>query len=105
MAVVLAFGVSSCSRGSSTADGGEDAGVVVIDICDAFTEVAAACPLPSSIRCFPLCEAGGCFCRPTAQGPRWECETDLSCVPDCAPVDYPCQDTGVEGDGGEGGSD
>ena len=49
MAVVVALGLSSCNRGSSAPDGGEDAAVAVIDICDAFTEVAAPCPLPSSI--------------------------------------------------------
>jgi len=88
-ALLLATPVG-CTGGAAAPDGGVDASIVVIDVCDAFTGVDTACPLASPVRCFALCEAGGCFCRATPAGPRWACETDLSCVPDCGPLDDGC---------------
>jgi hypothetical protein len=101
LGVVLALGSAACSRNNAAADDGgiDDAAATVIDICDAFTGVGTSCPLASPVQCFPECEAGGCFCRPTATGPQWACETDLSCIPDCAPIDDACP-VAVEGDGG-----
>jgi len=105
VAIVLAIASAACSRGGAVADAGEDGATPLLDICDAFTEVGTACPLASPVRCFPECEAGGCFCRATSEGPRWACETDLSCVPDCAPIDDACGVTGPAGDAGGGDSD
>jgi hypothetical protein len=84
-----------CSTSESSPDGGEgvgrsDAPPTVIDLCDAFTTVGARCPLESPVRCFPECEAGGCYCRPGEGGVVWACVTDLSCVPDCGPLDDGC---------------
>lgn len=73
-------------------DGGTDAGEA-FDLCDAFTTVGSACPSASPTRCFPMCDAGGCFCRATAGGPQWACTTDLSCLPPCAPIDDACAAT------------
>jgi hypothetical protein len=87
------FALAACGGGAvATSDGGmqDDATVVAIDVCGAFTHVGAACPLPSPIRCFPLCQAGGCFCRVSDGGPTWLCVTDLSCTPDCGPLDDAC---------------
>jgi hypothetical protein len=58
-----------------------------IDLCDAFTGVGTSCPGASPLVCFPMCEAGGCFCRETPDGPQWACVTDRSCEPTCAPID------------------
>ena len=71
---------------------GDDATYRAVDVCDAFTAVGSVVsrPLASPVRCFPLCEVGGCSCRPTSAGPRWTCETDLSCIPDCGPIDDAC---------------
>jgi hypothetical protein len=86
--LLLALG-AGCTSGGAAGDGGADA-PAVIDVCDAFTGVDTACPLASPVRCFALCEAGGCSCLATPHGPRWGCETDLSCVPDCGPLDDGC---------------
>jgi len=54
-----------------------------------------------------------------AQGPRWTCESDLSCLADCAPLDDGCapptgddggddgtgDDSAGETGGGDGGGD
>jgi len=72
----------------STVESGDDAAEPLI--CTEFTEAGAPCPTPSPVRCFPECEAGGCFCTATPQGPRWTCESDLSCLADCAPLDDGC---------------
>ncbi len=88
----------SCDRAGSDSgeggalDGGTDAGEA-FDLCDAFTTVGSACPTASPTRCFPMCDAGGCFCRATAGGPQWACTTDLSCLPPCAPIDDACAAT------------
>jgi hypothetical protein len=84
-----------CSTSASTPAGGADAGTddappAILDICDAFTGVGARCPLESPVRCFPECEAGGCYCGPGDAGAVWACVTDLSCVPDCGPLDDGC---------------
>jgi hypothetical protein len=71
---------------------------------DAFTGVGSACPAASPLRCFPLCEAGGCSCNETDNGPRWACVTDLSCLPQCAPLDDACaSDAGDVSDAGDAG--
>jgi len=90
---------SGCSSSSPPGDGGADATSPPGDsasgdattICDEFTEAGALCPGASALRCFPICDAGGCFCRLTpGGGPRWVCVTDTTCLPDCAPVDPTC---------------
>ena len=83
-------GCAGCAGSGASPDGGADAPVSVIDVCDAFTGVDTACPLASPVRCFAACDSGGCSCRPTPAGARWACETDLSCVPDCGPLDDGC---------------
>jgi hypothetical protein len=125
--LILAFALAGTSlaptacNGSSSADGGEggdessgddeDTGPLEASeplICTEFTEAGAPCSLPSPVRCFPECETGGCSCTATAAGPRWRCQTDLSCMPDCAPVDDGCSpaspgevdDAGSAADGG-----
>jgi len=67
-----------------------DASAPGVDLCDAFTGVDTACPIASPTRCFPDCDAGGCYCRATEAGPRWACVTDLSCMPSCAPIEDGC---------------
>jgi hypothetical protein len=109
--LVLALGGVGCGGDDAASDGGSDATVDAFDLCDAFTEVGAACPFASPLRCFPTCEAGGCFCRATSGGPQWTCQVDVSCLPDCAPLDDGCasgnpgDDGGADtgDDGGEGG--
>ena len=94
----LACACAGCSSGTKTSP---DAGIVDADISDAaasvdpcdidaFTGVGTACRAPSPVVCFPLCEAGGCSCDETPDGPRWSCVTDLSCQPACAPTDDAC---------------
>ena len=96
-AAVLAAGLATegCHGASSANDGeAEDAMTPPFDgqpaICAEFTEAGAPCPLVSPVRCFPECDAGGCFCLSTPAGARWTCRTDLSCVADCAPIDDGC---------------
>jgi hypothetical protein len=55
------------------------------DPCDTYTALGEACDVPPTVRCFPLCETGGCFCRSGASGRVWVCENDFSCFPDAAP--------------------
>jgi hypothetical protein len=96
----LAIGVlGGCSSSSAPDDGGADAttagdspsGAEASTICDEFTEAGAPCPGASPLRCFPLCDAGGCYCRVTpGGGPHWVCVTDTTCLPDCAPIDPTC---------------
>src|SRR5271165_4381295 len=78
---------SSASGGDggadATTDSGDDASEPLI--CTEFTEAGAPCSTPSPLRCFAECEAGGCSCTATPQGPRWTCQSDLSCLADCAP--------------------
>ncbi len=83
---------AGCSTSASPSDagGGADAAPALTDLCDAFTSVGARCPLESPVRCFPECEAGGCYCGPGDGGAVWSCVTDLSCVPDCGPLDDGC---------------
>jgi hypothetical protein len=82
---------AGCTGGSSAeADAGADAGYRTIDICDAFTGVDSVCPMASPVRCFAYCEAGGCYCSVTAAGARWSCVIDMSCTPDCGPLDDGC---------------
>lgn len=95
----------------ATTESGDDASEP--PICMEFTEPGSPCSAPSPVRCFPECEAGGCYCSATAQGPRWTCQSDLSCLADCAPLDDGCtppmgDDGGDDGPGddssGEAGS-
>ena len=86
---------AGCSTSASNPDGGEggssgDGAPAILDICDAFTSVGDRCPLESPVRCFPECEAGGCYCARGDGGAVWACATDLSCVPDCGPLDDGC---------------
>jgi hypothetical protein len=89
----LLGGCNGSSDGSDASAGDDaapsDATSSAFDLCDAFTGVGTACPVASPERCFPLCEAGGCFCSATDGGPRWSCVNDLSCQPPCSPLD-PC---------------
>jgi hypothetical protein len=84
----LALACAGCGgdHAASTEAGPADA-QAPIDICDAFTGVGTACPAASPRVCFPMCEAGGCFCSETADGPVWGCVTDRSCEQACAPLD------------------
>jgi hypothetical protein len=100
-----------------TLESGDDAAEPLI--CTEFTAPGSPCSTPSPVRCFPECEAGGCSCTATAQGPRWTCESDLSCLADCAPLDDGCasptgddggddgtgDDSAGETGGGDGGGD
>jgi hypothetical protein len=86
---------------ATTGEGGDDAAEPLI--CMEFTEAGAPCSAPSPVRCFAECEAGGCYCRATPQGPRWTCESDLSCLADCAPLDDGCA-TPIGDDGGDDGA-
>ena len=108
--VAVALGLAGASLtptacdNASSADGGggtgdesatDDEGTGPLEasepaICTEFTEAGAPCALPSPVRCFPECTAGGCSCMATPVGPRWRCQTDLSCLPDCAPIDDGC---------------
>ncbi len=88
--VCVAVAGPGCSTAGAVSDAGADGSYTVIDVCDAFTGVGTSCPLASPVRCFPACEASGCFCTGTHAGARWTCQTDLSCVPDCGPLDDGC---------------
>jgi hypothetical protein len=108
--VALTGGAPACSSGSAAGDAGpSDATTAPSDgepvICTQFTSAGDPCPTPSPVRCFPECEAGGCYCTQTSSGARWVCQTDLSCMPDCAPVDDGCSPVPTGGDDGGGGSD
>jgi hypothetical protein len=88
-------GPSAADGGTGDEQGGDDEGIGPDDagepvICTEFTEAGAPCAVPSPVRCFPECDAGGCFCSATAVGPRWSCLSDFSCMPDCAPIDDAC---------------
>jgi hypothetical protein len=91
-----------------TIEGGDDASEPLI--CTEFTGVGEPCSTPSPVRCFAECEAGGCYCTATANGARWTCQTDLSCLADCAPIDDGCSpplgdDAGDDGSGDDSASD
>jgi hypothetical protein len=114
--VTLGAVVVACSGGSQapSGDGGSPIDATQVtdgepEICTEFTEAGAPCSRVSPVRCFAECTTGGCSCQTTPAGPRWTCVTDLSCVPDCAPVDEACspQQGGDDGsatdDGGEAG--
>jgi hypothetical protein len=95
LSAALRLAALGCSPSNASSDASEDAGAEDADggsysICDAFTAVGHECPLASPFRCFPECEVGGCYCESTADGPRWGCVTDLSCIPDCAPIEENC---------------
>jgi len=105
----IALSLESAGCHGNESDGGEDvvAEDVIVDVvtvCDDFTEAGAPCSMASPLVCFPMCEAGGCRCHATAAGPRWECTTDLSCLPDCAPIDDACLAGAVE-DAGDAQTD
>src|SRR5579859_6600594 len=113
--VTVAAVAVACSAGSqapSDAGAPVDANALTDGepaICAEFTEAGAACSRVSPVRCFAECVTGGCSCTATPAGPRWTCITDLSCVPDCAPIDDACgqpqsgDDGSTTGDGGEAG--
>jgi hypothetical protein len=121
LALALILGLpGACSDSNGAAgDGGADVTAADGDdaaepaICLEFTEAGAPCSTASPVRCFAECEAGGCSCMATSQGPRWACQSDLSCMPDCGPLDDGCSPPGddsgddVTGDdaGDEGGGD
>jgi hypothetical protein len=116
LAVALALPWACSGSGASGGDGGADATTEGGDdaaeplICTEFTEAGAPCSTPSPVRCFAECEAGGCSCTATPQGPRWSCHSDQSCMADCAPLDDGCgppmgDDGGDEGIGDDGGGD
>jgi len=113
---------TACAQSDSDDDGGDDGfddqDVVVLGddspagpddaaeplICTQFTAAGSPCPTASPVLCFQECEAGGCTCRAMPGGPRWVCVTDLSCVPDCAPVDDGCSTAPSEDGGAADGS-
>jgi hypothetical protein len=83
--------MASCKGGGSA--GPEEAGVEAEAtgdaseplLCMQFSQIGDPCPAPSPVRCFPQCDAGGCFCTSSGSGPpTWVCQTDLSCVPDAS---------------------
>jgi hypothetical protein len=88
----LALACAGCTGDSGgTSDAGGDATMEAADICDMFTKVGDPCPQANPTRCFPMCDAGGCYCAVgMGGGPTWKCTSDFSCVPDCAPVDDAC---------------
>ena len=93
LALALWLAAAGChsDEAAAPAEGGlADARAAAVDLCDAFTGVGTACPAAGPQICFPMCEAGGCFCSDTADGPRWGCVTDRSCEPPCAPLDDAC---------------
>ena len=105
LAVCLTFTalLPGCAKNDAGADGGPtDAEPPVIDLCDAFTGVGSTCPLASPVVCFPMCEAGGCSCSDTPDGPRWGCVTDRSCEQVCAPIDDACATDEGSTDAGPG---
>jgi hypothetical protein len=96
----LMLGSLSCHGGDTSAvDAASDTTAQAIDLCDAFSGVDTSCPIASPLRCFALCEASGCFCRATPSGPRWDCVIDLSCQPDCGPLDDGCAPSAASDDG------
>ncbi|HTB75673.1 MAG TPA: hypothetical protein VK762_20620 [Polyangiaceae bacterium] len=79
---------AGCANHDSTeAEAGPADAQAPFDLCDAFTGVGTACPGASPLVCFPMCEAGGCSCSESPDGPRWGCVTDVSCQPSCAPIE------------------
>jgi hypothetical protein len=95
--VFLTLAIASASLGcggdhAEAAEAGPEDATAAVNVCDidAFTGVGTACPAPSALVCFPQCEAGGCSCQATPDGPRWACVTDRSCLPSCAPIDDAC---------------
>jgi hypothetical protein len=110
--LLLAGALTGCNGGSGdSGDGGPyDATALPGDseplICQQFTDAGLPCSPPSPVLCFAECEAGGCRCSETPEGPRWVCTTDLSCIPDCAPIDDGCSPvpTGDDGSGGDDGA-
>ena len=103
-AAVLASSCKGASSGTASEAGvedgsGDDASEPAI--CMQFSAVGDPCPTASPVRCFPECDSGGCFCKSTGTGgpPRWACTVDLSCVPDCAPLDDGCSPATTGDDG------
>jgi hypothetical protein len=106
--VLLAWATSlaACGGDDTASDSGADAtgggaetssGEAGATICDEFTEAGAPCLGPSALRCFPLCDTGGYYCRATpGGGAHWVCVTDTTCLPDCAPIDEACMSAGGE---------
>ncbi|HEY8039191.1 MAG TPA: hypothetical protein VIF15_05325 [Polyangiaceae bacterium] len=102
---LAASALAACSSDEAATDAGVvDATVDALDLCGSFTDVGSPCPQVSPLRCFAQCEAGGCYCTSTPSGPRWTCQSDFSCVPDCAPMDDGCAPvpTGDDGPGDDG---
>jgi hypothetical protein len=113
-------GLLACSASeASDADASpppSDAGAPTYDLCDAFTGAGTTCATPGPFVCFPFCD-GGCTCAAMTGGARWTCVTDLSCVPQCAPLealDGECassdadlgdEPSAVDGAGADAGSD
>lgn len=82
VSVVLAIACSSKSGSDAGADAQADATADLCDL-DAFKASGGdghACPQVTSRVCFPICANGGCRCIATANGPRWKCTTDLTCL-------------------------
>ena len=52
------------------------------DPCSTYTHVGEACRVAPTLRCFPQCATGGCFCA----GGLWQCRTDFSCEPETGPL-------------------
>jgi hypothetical protein len=98
LAFALAASAGCGENEPADAEGGSaDAQATAFDLCDAFTGVGTACPAAGPLVCFPMCEAGGCFCSSTPAGPQWSCVTDRSCEQVCAPIDDACAaDAGSE---------
>jgi hypothetical protein len=91
-ALCLGIALTGCTGDNGgTSDAGQDATLEATDICTTFTESGDPCMQASATRCFPECESGGCYCQVSmGGGARWKCVTDLSCMPDCAPIDPNC---------------
>jgi hypothetical protein len=81
----LAFGCGN-DAGAPSDGGSADTQAQAFDLCDAFTGVGTSCAVAGPTQCFALCD-GGCACGETADGPRWTCAIDFSCVSMCAPID------------------
>ena len=78
---------ASCSddEGDDPAQASNDAASDVsadADPCSTYTHVGEACRVAPTLRCFPQCATGGCFCA----GGLWQCRTDFSCEPETGPL-------------------
>ena len=117
---VFAPGCSSDDSAAPTNDASASTGSPDADVCGdpSLVQNGGPCYPVADIRCFPLCATGGCWCRKGGTNPDagiWQCQSDVSCLPDSAPIDEldgnsPPQDSGqttddAGDDSGDAGAD